>query len=175
MVAKNNNNPLLDSLGRFRTKSLFYEYRHKSYPFYWTLKGEDKIKGDTTILSLRKIYMSYDHIPGHEYEFAVDCFRSWEHFRVVRNSPMLREIFDEWADELTVRIKALQVKNLIKNAREGDSSAAKYLVEGKADGPKRGRPSKLERAAHLKQQTREAAELSDIGGRVTSLLERKKG
>ncbi len=84
-------------------------------------------------------------------------------------------MFEGWENELKIRIKSLQVKNLMKNAKEGDSSAAKYIVEDKLEGTKRGRPSKAERAAFLKQQSQEESELGSIGQRVTSLLERKKG
>ena len=64
-------------MGRFRTQSLFWELRYgvdEKYPPVFTLKAEDIEREGIQYLSLKKIYMTYDHVPGLEYDFAIDVF-----------------------------------------------------------------------------------------------------
>ena len=42
----------------------------------FTIKDDNVIKDDVFYWSLKKIYFSYDHVPGFEYEFAKDVFHS---------------------------------------------------------------------------------------------------
>lgn len=171
------NNPLLDSLGRLRTRSLFWEHRRGDYPYFWTLRDEDTTKDGKVVPSLFKIYMSYDHIPFYEYEFAVDQFRSWDHWMAIANESSLKDYVESWREKLNIRNRCIQIRNLASAARTGDVSASKYLAEGKYDmaQPKRGRPTKEEKAGHLKKIAEEAAATAEISDRVASLLERKKG
>lgn len=139
------NNPLKDKDGRFRTYSLFIEKATENNTPIWTLKEEDVTVDGVLYPSLKKIYFSYDHIPGYEYDFAVENLTSWEYWTKLTGSG-LRAIFQEWRDELEVRIKARSIKTLIKTTTEGGAAAAnaaKYLAE-KGYAPKRGRPSKEE-------------------------------
>lgn len=169
-------NPLYDSLGRPRIMSLFWEYRSPDYPFYWTLEDVDIVKDGNTIPSLSRIYMSYDHIPGHEYDFAIDQFRLWKHWEKMCESSRFKPYVIAWRAELEIVNKAKYLKEIMKAAKEGDATASKYLVDGKYDDlPKRGRPSKAEKEGIIKQMKAEELEISSIGSRVHSLLERKKG
>lgn len=139
------NNPLKDKDGRFRTYSLFVEKATESHEPIWTLKDQDITVGDVVYPSLKKIYFSYDHIPGYEYDFAVENLTSWEYWAKLTTSG-LRSVFQEWRDELEIRIKARSIKTLINTTKEGGAAganAAKYLAE-KGYAPKRGRPSKDE-------------------------------
>ena len=169
-------NPLYDSLGRPRIMSLFWEYRSPDYPFYWTLEDVEIVKDGITIHSLSRIYMSYDHIPGHEYDFAIDQFRLWKHWEKMCESSRFKPYVTTWRAELEILNKAKYLKAIMREAKAGDAAASKYLVDGKYDDlPKRGRPSKAEKEGIIKQMKAEELEISTIGSRVHNLLERKKG
>lgn len=141
----NTNNPLKDSDGRWRTASLFWEKRVDGYDPIWSLKDEDHEVEGIVYPSLKKIYFSYDHIPGLEYEFAMETFKSWDHWIKLCKS-QLRDTFAEWRDELDIKLKANAVRTIIRTTMEGGAAAAnaaKYLAE-KGYAAKRGRPSKEE-------------------------------
>lgn len=167
-------NPLKDVLGRRRTTSLFWEFRHPRYPFLWTLAEDDIEKDGEIVPSLHRIYMSYPHIPEHEYEFAKDMFGSWDHWLRIQDSPEVMSYITKWREELEIRNKAQEFKNLILASRMGDVGAAKFLAD-KLNPPKRGRPSKEEKEGFLKQTKAEKQEMNAIQDRVLSLVARKKG
>jgi len=160
-----------DDQGRYRTISLFWELRHYSQekiePVF-TLKSYDLQKEDKLYPSLKKIYLTYDHIPGFEYEFALDVFGSWEHWQKMANSQMLKDHIQTWRDELDVRIKAQSLKAMMLAARDNDAkgvNAAKYLAE-KGYAQKRGRPSKAEIEREKKIQAGANKELADDMERI---------
>ena len=158
-----------DDVGRYRTQSLFWELRHGvdtiKYPPVFTTKDEDIKRDGVTYKSMKKIYMSYDHIPGYEYEFAMDVLGSWDHWNKLANDtiPELKNMIQGWRDELDIRLKALGLKALIHASRDNDAKgvqASKYLVE-KGYIQKRGRPSKEEVERELKANTKAKKELND--------------
>lgn len=158
-----------DDIGRYRTQSLFWELRHGvdtiKYPPVFTTKDEDIERDGITYKSMKKIYMSYDHIPGYEYEFAMDVLGSWDHWNKLANDtiPELKNMIQGWRDELDIRLKALGLKALIHASRDNDAKgvqASKYLVE-KGYIQKRGRPSKEEMERELKANTKAKKELND--------------
>lgn len=143
---------LKDAMGRYRTQSLFWELRMKddidNYPPLFSLKDYDLEKDGITYPSLKQKYMSYDHIPGFEYEFAMDVFGSWDHWNKLANDtiPAIKNVIREWRDELEIRLKAQAIKSLIQTSRMDDTkgfNAAKFLAD-KGYAPQRGRPSKEE-------------------------------
>lgn len=158
-----------DDVGRYRTQSLFWELRHGvdtvKYPPVFTTKDDDIERDGVEYKSMKKIYMSYDHIPGYEYEFAIDVLGSWDHWNKLANDtiPELKKMIQGWRDELDVRLKALGLKALIHASRDNDAKgvqASKYLVE-KGYIQKRGRPSKEEMERELKVSTKAKKELND--------------
>lgn len=148
-----------DDLQRYRTQSLFWELRYGTedkYPPIFTLKSENIERDGVTYYSLKKIYMSYDHVPNMEYDFALDAFGSWDHWNKLANDtiPMIKDEIKSWREELDIKLKAQGLKALINAARDNDAKgvqAAKYLAE-KGYAPKRGRPSKEEVERELKQE-----------------------
>ena len=96
------------------------------------------------LCSLKKIYFSYDHVPGFEYEFAKDVFDSWEHWVMLCNScETIKELISGWRDELSVRLQAKAFQSLFKTAMfEGSKGtpAARFLAD-RGWEVKRGRPS----------------------------------
>lgn len=148
-------NEMKDSKGQWRTHSLFWEWRRDNYTPIYTTKEEDLEIDGIVYKSLKKLYFSYNHLPGCEYDFAMEVLGSWQHWKRLENS-FLRVLIAEWRDELDVRIKANAMKQIISQASHGEGSsaitAAKYLSE-KGYEPKRGRPSKEEKERALKQDT----------------------
>lgn len=165
-------NPLKDSMGRYRTRSLFYEYRDEQYPAFWTLGDFDIEREGKSYPSLRLIYMSYPHIPNHEYEFAQELFGSWAHWQRLLVSN-LKPIFIEWQEELEIKNKAQEIKNLIISSKGGDTAASRYLADRKWEGTKRGRPSKEEIIRNGKVDARLKQDLADDEERILSLVGRK--
>lgn len=147
---------LKDKLGRFRTQSLFWEYafinnlreEENVLDPIWTIKDYEIEKEGIVYPSLKQVYMSYDHIPGFEYDFAMEVFNSWDHWVKLTDASNvdLRSAFRSWREELDIKLKAQAIKSLITTSRIDDSkgfNAAKYLAD-KGYAPQRGRPSKEE-------------------------------
>ena len=144
-VPPNTTNQLKDHLGRYRTYSLFIERPSPDMQPLWSWRDEDQVVNDILYPSLKKIYFSYDHVPGFEYEFAMACFNSWDHWIKLTTSG-LRGIFSEWRNELEIRNKAEAIRMLFKTSKEPNAAganAAKYIAEN-GFASKRGRPSKDE-------------------------------
>lgn len=147
---------LKDKMGRYRTLSLFWEYAFMNNnreeenvidPLF-TIKDQDIVRDDILYPSLKKIYMSYDHVPGYEYEFAMDVFNSWNHWDKLASTSTsdLKNMIKGWREELEIKLKAQAIKSLISTSRMDDAkgfNAAKYLAD-KGYAPQRGRPSKEE-------------------------------
>ena len=146
--------PLMRSTNnRYLVRSLFYETiadhvaeRGISRPLF-TTKDRNVEKDGTTYYSLKNIYMSYDHVPGYEYQFAMDVFGSWDHWQLLCNSSdKVSEHIKSWRDELTIKLQAKALESLYKTALfEGSKGtpAARYLAD-RGWEVKRGRPSKEE-------------------------------
>lgn len=160
---------LKDSMGRFRTQSLFWEFRFKEdeekYSPLFSIKDYELKKPEGNYPSLKQIYMSYDHVPGFEYEFALDVFGSWDHWNKLATEtiPAIRNEIKGWREELDVKLKAQAIKSLIAASRDGDAkgfNAAKYLAD-KGYAPTRGRPSKEEVEREKRVQAGVSKELED--------------
>ncbi len=163
-----------DTMGRFRTLSLFWEYRQPKYEYYWSCADEDITKDGIIIPSMRKIYMSYYHIPEYEYQFAQDMFGSWEHWLALQDNGALMSRIERWRQELDVMNRAYEIKNLISASRVDKSLGASKYLETKLTPAKRGRPSKAEKAGALQIATKNNTTISNMSSRVTDLLQRKK-
>lgn len=167
--------PLLkDDRNVARTTSLFFESKREADPTLvpiFTLKDFDYTVDGVTYLSLRQIYFSYEHIPNFEYNFAMDVFGSWDIWQKITKCS-IRSVFQEWRDELEIKIKAEAIRRMMAASRSDDAKgvqAAKYLadkgyVEG---GTRRGRPTKeeVERERKLQAEVKDslAADMERIG------------
>ena len=156
MKIKNN----ISSAGRYRTKSLFWELRTTGDNPKFTTKSEDIIRDGITYLSLKKIYMSYDHVPGYEYDFALEVLGSWEQWtKLVNAGTDVSDLVKSWRSELDIRLKAKGIKAIMKHALDDDPKglqAAKYLVDKGYAVKKVGRPSSEEVERELKIDARAA-------------------
>lgn len=132
---------LVDSVGRFRTQSLFREtsYQVKDHDPIYTLKEVDP---QGKLPSLWKIYVELND--PTEYEFAKLCFGSWRHFRHLCTLRWFSDYINQYRDELQVKLQCEGIQRLKGHAQEkGGTPAAKYLAEAgwKGTKGKRGRPS----------------------------------
>jgi hypothetical protein len=153
-----------DSIGRYRTRSLFWEFRvvdrSDVYEPIFTSKSKSHTvtsfnkKGMITYPSLKEIYMSYVHVPGHEYEFAMDVFGSWQHWLVLCDSAaVIRNMINEWRDELTIKLKAEAIRSLLIASKDPSAvgvNAAKYLANEDYLPKKVGRITKEEKIREIK-------------------------
>ena len=78
--------------------------------------------------------MSYDHIPGHEYDFAIDQFRLWKHWEKMCESSRFKPYVTTWRAELEILNKAKYVKAIMKAAREDLLRQEQPALHGHAQG-----------------------------------------
>lgn len=135
LLLKKHHSSMKDPRGICRTLSLFHGLvKDSEYPSYFT------------VAEVKELYLSYDHIPGFEYEFAFDLLGSWDHWVVLSENSTLRHEIAKWRDELEIKLKAKAMRELIA-ASKGNTptalQAAKYISD-RGYSSKRGRPSKAE-------------------------------
>lgn len=147
--------------GVYRTQSLFIEYKRADsninhYPY--TLKERDSKR--TNAISMYRIYMEC----GTEYEAAIKLLNSWKHWEILCEAPCFKAHIKRWREEREIREAALGKSVLIKAAEEGNTTAARALIDlsGKR---KPGRPSKIEIESERKRQ-------AAIDNKVTSIIDR---
>ena len=140
---------LRDSLGRMRTNSLFWESRNASLQPLFTKKDYEITRDGVTYPSLKEVYLSYDHVPFFEYEFARDIFNSWSYWENLCLDGACSEMVKEWRQELEVRNNAKNIKSIMQQAQE-NVQAAKYLVDKGYEVKRAGRVSKEEIAREKK-------------------------
>ena len=156
--------------GRYRTISLFWELRDaEDKQALFTTKPEDIVRDGVEYKSMKKLYFSYDHAPGFEYDFAIEVLGSWDHWqKLVTGSKELREMIQSWKDELDIRLKAQGIKAIMKHSLDDDPKglqAAKYLVE-KGYAKRAGRPSKEDVQRELKSDDKAAKDRADDLARI---------
>jgi len=158
---------LKDSTGRFRTQSLFIEYKHPKYPAPFTLKDYDH-KG---ALSMYRLYM--DAGDPTEYSQAIAMLGSWRHWKALTSSEWFSEVVNKWRDELKIKFESDRYREMkdvtetCKGTPQG-VSATKWLAErySNVEKPKRGRPSKAEKESHLRESSQEDQLLKEEAERL---------
>jgi hypothetical protein len=84
------------------------------------------------IPSLRSIYLSYDHLPNYEYEFAEEHLGGWNHWCKLCESSIVGAHIKEWRAEKQIKIKADAMKSLLtiaKSDTKDSFQAAKFLAQ----------------------------------------------
>lgn len=159
---------LKDSQGRFRTQSLFWEMRNPDYPAYFTLKKEDIERDGIHYISLYRKYMEIGD--PTEYQVALRLLGSWDHWQGLCKTKWFKEHLTGWREELKVRMESDRYFEMVSKVKEdGPQSlqATRWLAERYTQGENlRGRPSKAEKAAHLKRVTQRTADLEDDASRI---------
>ena len=169
VAAYKDKHSMKDVTGNYLTLALFWETRHipneHKYPPVFTIKDREHVVKDVEYVSLKRIYLSYDHVPGMEYEFAQDMFDSWTQWQTIADKSEVSKLVQEWRDELDIRIKAVAMKTLLQQSKD-NIVAARAILAGEHKGIKRGRPSKAE----VEREKKLAAGMrDDLDGDMTRL------
>lgn len=97
-----------------------------------------------------------------EYEMAIALLGSWKHWKLLSEATWFKPLLAEWRRELRVKFESDRYQEMIEVAENGKGTpqglqATKWLAERYSDpqNPKRGRPSKAEKKAALKQEQEE--------------------
>jgi hypothetical protein len=158
---------LKDSMGRFRTQSLFWEKRHTKYPAPFTLKDKDH-KGR---ISMYRKYMEIGD--PTEYRTALALLGSWRHWQALTSSDWFAEFIERWRAELQTKFESDRFQQMLdlEVSHKGTPLGAKattWLAERYAQEkkPKRGRPSNAEKAKHLKTISEEDKLLNEEAQRL---------
>jgi hypothetical protein len=148
---------LKDSMGRFRTQSLFVEHKHDSYPAPFTLK-EYNHRG---AMSMYLKYMEYSD--PTEYSVAIGLLGSWRHWKQLTSADWFEPYITQWRAELKNKLEYERFKEMHDLATRGNTRASIWLDDkyGTRKKPKRGRPSKHEKNKLLKEEAEDAALLKE--------------
>lgn len=153
---------------RYRTDSLFYEFRRPGYTPLWSIKEDDHEVNGVVYPSLKKIYMEYDD--PTEYSFAMDVFGSWKHWQQIFSTRFFQKQVALWREEMEIKLRSKGIRAVIQEVVDGKAkmTAAKYLSDrGWLNEEKKGRPSK-------KKIETEAKKIARIHEEVDEDLERMK-
>ncbi len=170
VVSASGSDLLRDSMGRYRTRSLFLETRNLENPSLvplYTLKERD-YKG---CLSFRRKYLEIGDLT--EYRQATELLGSWEHWQLLQECNWFKPHLEEWREELRIKLRSEHLEKLRATARSGGKNeyeATKFLyaiTSNEEKTSKRGRPSKEEVARNVKWALEETetieTDLSRIG------------
>lgn len=152
-IVKKGNSPFKDERNTWILNGLFFETAID--------KGKKNVRFTLAecehmgLPSLREIYLSYDHVPGYEYDFANEVLGGWIHWNKLCKTSTIGGYIKEWREEKTVQLKAKALKSIIKSVSTDDKNAhqaAKFLSDkGWIEKSGKGRPSKEEKARALKE------------------------
>ena len=149
-----------DSIGRWRTKSLFYEindYRIDEGTIF-TITESDKEVNGVVLKSLRKLFVESEDPTG--YTTATEHLGGYAHWEALCKSSLKGEI-EKWKIEMEVRIRSLGLKQAITSAKSGNFNAAKFLAERGWDKRTAGRPSTEEVVRETKVQAQLFSEVEN--------------
>ena len=132
---------LKDSIGNFRTLSLFLETNQTNMEAVFTLKDYDHELHGKKYPSLKLIYLQYDD--PTEWDFAQEVFGNWRHWEKLCGNSRLKSFIDQWRSELEIKIRSNAIKEIIKQSKNKDTAARWVAEKGWNKSP--GRPSKKEK------------------------------
>lgn len=142
---------MLDSMGRFRTQSLFLEMGYQDEAIF-TLKEEDYDYEGRKMISLKKAYL--ECADPTEYTFAKTYLLGWKHWQKLCENKAIRNHIDEWREELEVMLRSKAINDAIAAAKTGNFQAAKWVADRGWISRGAGRPSKSEVEHEKKVQAR---------------------
>lgn len=144
MTGRTNDFNFKSKRGVLMTNGLFLEMSYMdTKDAVFTLKADDYEHEGKMYVSLQKRYLSYDHVPGSEYEFANIELGGWKHWVKLQANEMFKPYIKEWQDEMEVKMRAKGVVNIMKCASEKNFQAAKWLADAGYKAPRKaGRPTK---------------------------------
>jgi hypothetical protein len=130
---------LKDTIGNFRTMSLFFETNNTNYEALYSLKDYDHEVDGKMYPSLKKIYLQFED--PTEWEFVEAVFGNWRHWERICNNKLIFPYIEQWRKELEIKLRSKAIRDIVKLSKTKDS-AAKWVAEGNWKGKKTGRPTK---------------------------------
>jgi len=155
-----------DTQGRFRTQSLFIEYPHENYPAHFTLKK----RGHKGMVNMYAKYMEI--ADPTEYQVAMQLLGSWDHWQQLARTKWFTTRLTGWREELKTSMESDRYYEMLSKvpSEKAGVQATKWLADrygASEDMPhKRGRPSKDEKAAYLKQLELDESDSDDDARRI---------
>lgn len=137
----------------------------------YTLQDEDVTVDGVTYPSLKRLYLEMED--PTEYLFATEYLGGWKHWKKIATSVKIRDLVEDWREELEVMLRAKGIINVRKQAYNGNYSASKWLADKGWDPKlpaKRGAPSTEEKMAEV----RKAAKVVDIVDHHFERMKRKE-
>lgn len=157
-----------DSIGRYRTQSLFLETKYDTSTAVYTFDDTDKEYEGVVYPSLRRLYLEMSD--PTEYDFAKKYLWGWDHWQQMLGNKALLTHIDAWREELEVKLRAQGVRQILDMS--GNFNAAKWAADGHWN-VKRGRPSKEEMAREKRVREKAVATAEDDSARILHLIPRK--
>lgn len=116
-----------DSLGRWRTTSLFYETNgNDADQALFTLGKKDLMVDGKTLISIRKRYIESNDPTG--YRCAEEYLGGYSHWKALLRS-RIRDQIAEWEEEQEKRMRSLGFKKIMEANDKGVFQASRFLVE----------------------------------------------
>lgn len=144
---------LKDSSGRPLTQSLFLENGYNLEYAVYTLKEDDYEFKGKHYPSLKKLFLEMEDLT--EYEFANEYLLGWQHWKRLNKNKLMTQHFEEWREELELRLRAQGIRAIIDQAADDKAfQAAKFLADKGWDKKAAGRPSKNEKLKEDRMQER---------------------
>lgn len=150
---------MLDSMGRPLTQSLFLEIGYNLDFAIYTLKDYDHTFKGHTYPSLKRLFLECED--PTEYAFANKYLLGWSHWKRLNDNSVLSGHFQEWRDELELKIRSQAVMDIMGQCAEssqGSFQAAKWLADRGWDKRAPGRPTKQEAEREKRMQDKIAEE-----------------
>ena len=147
----NKHSLMLDSMGRFRTQSLFLELGYSDESLY-TLKDIDHEWNGKNYPSLKRLYL--ECADPTEYTFATTHLLGWRHWQRICENKVLARHVEEWRDELEVKLRSKAILDAVHAAKTGNFQAAKWVADRGWANKGAGRPSKSDVERETKIQSR---------------------
>jgi hypothetical protein len=130
-----------DSMGKAYTQSLFLEIGYVTDTAMYTLKDEDHTHKGVTYPSLKQLYLAHEDLT--EYDFANTYLIGWSHWKRLKRNKQLAPYFNDWAEELELKIRSQAVRDIIDMTTHDSSfQAARWLSDRGWEKRGAGRPSK---------------------------------
>lgn len=83
-----------------------------------------------------------------DYKAAMVLLGNWEHWKMIVENQSIAPYVERWRDEVATKLKSEAIANIRKLSTTKDS-AAKSMMLGEWDKPKRGRPPKEQKVEPL--------------------------
>lgn len=166
MKIKIDKTKLKDGRGHPLTQGLFLEIGYNTEFAVYTLDDDDKEYNGKVYPSLKKLFLA--HEDPVEYDFATTYLLGWKHWQRLNANKSLKSHFEEWREELELKLRSQAAQDILNLVAEEKSfQAAKWLADKGWDKRTAGRPSKAEIEKEKAFQTRLQNEFAEDVARLS--------